>query len=185
MDSNIVIEFVTEETKAATGFSPILDNPLFQAVVGGILVYFVGIFFDRLCIIPYTKYNDLRTKICYCLEEYADTYSNPCHSSQEFSARYVEAQTELRKIASKISSFAQECKFLAKPFIPSKSNLKEIAGWFFALSNGLHDSADNNRKTANAIRLYLNLEVGSYQGLEEMISDKYFKRKCLKKTITK
>lgn len=163
----------------------LLDNPLFQAVAGGVLVYFVGIVFERLYITPLVKYNELRSEICYCLTEYADAYMNPAPNTKEISGWHTEASAALRRIASKTSAFSQERKFLAKPAIPPTQNLKEIARWLFALSNSMIDPSGtriaSNRKDANAIRLYLKLDVESYDGLANWVSDKHYQRECFKR----
>lgn len=163
----------------------IVENPILQAVVGGVLVYFAGAVCDKLYIAPLTKYNELRSEICYCLIEYASAYSNPCHSVKELSEWHVKAGDKLRKVASKAGAFAQERKFLARAAIPSKRNLKEISGWLMRLSNSMIDVTGNdiarNRKDANAVRFYLNLDVEDYEGLPDMVSNKRYKKRAQRK----
>lgn len=159
----------------------VFTSSLFQAVVGGILVYFVGVYFEHLYIIPFTRYNALRTEICFCLTQYANAYLNPCRNIDEYSDWHREASTELRKIASKMEAFSQERKFIAFFWIPSKSELKEIAGWLRRLSNSMTSDIDgqtiHNRRDANAIRLYLSLDVEYYEGLYAQIDSKRFQKK--------
>lgn len=100
----------------------VFTSNLFQAVVGGTLVYFVGVYFEHLYIIPITRYNELRSEICYCLTQYANAYLNPCCYIGEHSDLHKEASTELRKIASKLEAFAQERKFIAFFRFPPKTN---------------------------------------------------------------
>lgn len=159
----------------------VLTSNLFQAVVGGTLVYFVGVYFEHLYIIPLTRYNELRSEVCYCLTQYANAYLNPCCCSGEYSDVHKEASTELRKIASKLEAFAQERKFIAFFSVPSKNELKEVAGWLRRLSNSMTNDVDGqiicNRRDANAIRLYLSLDVEYYEGLYAQIDSKRFQKK--------
>ena len=163
----------------------ILSNPTVQAVVGGVVVYFLGICFDKLFIDPLTKYNELRSEICYCLTEYANAYSNPCCNAQDMTEWHKEAETELRKIASKAEAFAQEKKFLASSAIPPKSDLKEVAGWLRRLSNNMSDAYfEDNLKDANTVRLYLNLDVARRHGLACDVLNKQ-KRKAYERLCKK
>ena len=164
--------------------SYIFKSELFQAVIGGVLVYLMGIYFDRLYIAPLKKYNELRTTICYCLTHYANAYSNP-YSEGKCTAWHDETSNKLRIAASKIDAFAQKRKFLAIFSMPPKKELKEVADLLRSLSNNMEIQpyeyiGERNRKTANAIRLYLKLNVKSYKGLYNIVESKRCRKRIPK-----
>lgn len=153
--------FIIEE---CTCTANIFNSEVFQSIVGGVAVYLIGIFLERLYIAPLTKYNDLRSEISYCLFQYESAYSNP-YDNVENADWHNEASKELRKMASKTQAFAQERKFLAKIRIPSKKALIEVCRLLLLLSNNMQASADDtgvikaNKEAARSIRSYLSLDT--------------------------
>ena len=164
-------------------------SELVVAVVGGVLVYVLGDIINSLYIGPIKKYNDLRSEICFCLIEYANMYNNPCHSNEQYQELdgYKKAHEELRKLGSKLLSFAQERKFIASVFIPKKTILDKAASYLIFLSNNLvrseYDNYLINKKYASAARLYLNLDFEYCGELGDLVKEKKYikilkKNKC-------
>ncbi|HRY59996.1 MAG TPA: hypothetical protein P5096_01300 [Patescibacteria group bacterium] len=138
-------------------------------IIGGIVVYVVGLIINEFYIKPYIEYKKAIGEIDEEMMFFSNVYTNPImpittpFGNEEVISFYKHASKQLRRVASKFSSVykAARCKKLFK--IINEGDKNKVIGNLISLSNSLFYSVGDrhittqNHDKAVEIRKILNI----------------------------
>lgn len=152
MNAFLLFENTASNTKYVIEKMPAsIQTKILPTVVSGVLVFILGQLFLELIIKPLQKYKEIKSEIAFSLVYYADLYYNPVPSGMETKDPEREAaRKELRKLAAKLTGFAEE-KWLFN--WPKLENIKEAETCLIGLANGMMSTHTNLQVTENEERV--------------------------------
>lgn len=134
-----IFEFAVQEEPQVTSSS---GWEMIVTIVAGVVVFVVCEWLKETWLSPLQEYKKLKLKVSRLLIVHAQYYANPITIDHQMNQEYSQASSEIRELASEVSSFAEIIPRY-RLGIPSPKIIVEAGKKLIGLSNGFFVSTED------------------------------------------
>lgn len=117
----------------------VIENPingLLTTLFAGVIVFLVSQIIMELSVKPYSRFKELQGEVAYVIRMHSNRIHNPIRIGNDIykNQDYINAQNEIRGVASKVFGYIQTVPFVHLG-IPSRKDLMEASTCLIFISN--------------------------------------------------